>query len=45
VFERIADGVRRWRECFVACGVSARDVEHVAPAMLPETFFLDRRPE
>ena len=43
VFERIADGVRRWRECFVACGVSARDVEHVAPAMLPEAFFLDRR--
>jgi serine/threonine-protein kinase HipA len=34
--------VRQWRECFFACGVSARDVEHIAPAMLPECFFFEQ---
>ncbi len=30
--------VRQWRESFFACGVSAQDVEHIAPAILPECF-------
>jgi serine/threonine-protein kinase HipA len=34
--------VRQWRESFFACGVSARDVEHIAPAMLPACFFFEK---
>jgi serine/threonine-protein kinase HipA len=42
--DRIVDGVRRWREPFYACGVSAADIERIAPAILPECFFLERQP-
>ena len=32
---RLVDVVRHWRESFFACGVSAKDIDHVAPAFLP----------
>jgi serine/threonine-protein kinase HipA len=35
---RIASIVRKWRERFAACGVSSKDIEYIAPAMLPPTF-------
>ena len=34
--------IRQWRDGFSACGVSARDIEHIAPAMLPECFFFEQ---
>lgn len=37
--------IRQWRESFFACGVSAKDIEHIAPAFLPECFFVDGRPQ
>ena len=37
--------VRQWRESFFACGVSAKDIEHIAPAILPECFFFERQPD
>lgn len=43
--DRIVAVVRQWRESFFACGVSARDVDYIAPAILPECFFFDRRPD
>lgn len=41
---RLVDVVRHWRESFFACGVSARDIDHVAPAFLPECFFFESPP-
>lgn len=43
--DRLVDVVRHWRESFFACGVSAKDIDHVAPAFLPECFFFENRPE
>jgi serine/threonine-protein kinase HipA len=43
--DRIAVVVRQWRDSFFACGVSAEDIEHVAPAILPDCFFFERRPD
>lgn len=37
--------VRHWRDSFFACGVSAEDIDTIAPAMLPDCFFLDTRPD
>ena len=37
--------IRQWRESFFACGVSAKDIEHIAPAFLPECFFFEKRPD
>lgn len=37
--------IRQWRESFFACGVSAKDIEHIGAAILPECFFLERRPD
>lgn len=37
--------VKQWKESFFACGVSAKDIEHIAPAMLPECFFFERQPD
>ena len=42
--DRLVDVVRHWRESFFACGVASRDADTIAPAMLPDCFFLDRRP-
>jgi len=40
----IASVVRNWRERFAACGVSSKDIEYIAPAMLPPTFLADTPP-
>lgn len=41
--DQIVAEVRQWRESFFACGVSAQDIEHIAPAILPACFFLEQR--
>lgn len=43
--DRLVDVIRHWRESFFACGVSAKDIDHIAPAFLPECFFFENRPE
>ena len=42
--DRIADVVRHWRDSFFACGVSAQDIDSIAPAFLPDCFFFERSP-
>ena len=42
--DSLVDIVRHWRDSFFACGVSAKDIEFIAPAMLPECFFFERQP-
>jgi len=42
---RVVTVVRQWREVFFACGVSAQDVDYIAPAILPECFFFEKRPD
>ena len=37
--------IRPWRDSFFACGVSVKDIEYIAPAILPECFFFERRPD
>jgi serine/threonine-protein kinase HipA len=41
--DRIVEVVRQWRDSFFECGVSANDIEHIAPAMLPDCFFFEMR--
>ncbi len=41
--DRLVGVVRQWRETFFACGVSAPDMDYIAPAILPECFFFERR--
>lgn len=41
--DRIVAGTRQWREHFFNCGVLAKDVDYIAPAILPECFFLESR--
>ena len=41
----IVEVTRGWREQFLASGVSAKDVEYIAPAMLPECFFFEKQPD
>lgn len=43
--DRLVNVVRHWRESFFACGVSAKDIDHIAPALLPECFFFESLPE
>lgn len=43
--DRLVDVVRHWRDGFFACGVSAKDIDYVAPAILPDCFFFERRPD
>jgi len=43
--DRLVDTVRHWRESFFACGVSAEDIDYIAPAILPDCFFFERRPD
>jgi serine/threonine-protein kinase HipA len=43
--DQLVDMVRQWRDTFFACGVSARDVDFIAPAFLPDCFFFERRPD
>jgi serine/threonine-protein kinase HipA len=43
--DNVAGTLRGWREHFRACGVCARDIEYIAPAFLPECFFVEKPPE
>jgi len=43
--DRLVDVVRHWRDGFHACGVLAEDINYIAPAILPECFFFERRPD
>jgi serine/threonine-protein kinase HipA len=40
--ENVVTVVQAWRDHFLACGVSAKDVEYMAPAFLPECFFFEK---
>jgi serine/threonine-protein kinase HipA len=40
--ENLVATVRGWRDHFLACGVSAKDVEYIALAFLPECFFFEK---
>lgn len=42
--DKLVDAVRHWRDSFVACGVSAEDIDYIAPAFLPDCFFFERHP-
>ena len=42
--EKIVAVIRNWRDHFRACGVSPEDIEHIAPAFLPECFFFEEAP-
>ena len=35
---------RKWRQRFAACGVSSKDIEYIAPAMLPPSFVSETPP-
>lgn len=43
--DRLVEVVRHWRDGFYACGVSARDIDYIAPAILPDCFFFERQPD
>ena len=43
--ERLVAVVRQWRKFFRACGVSAQDIEIVAPAFVPACFFFENPPD
>ena len=43
--DRLIDVVRHWRDSFFACGVSAKDIDYIAQAILPDCFFFERRPD
>lgn len=40
--DAIVAAVRTWRDHFEAAGVSAKDIEYIAPAFLPECFFFEK---
>ena len=40
--EKMVATVQAWRDHFRACGVSAKDIEYIAPAYLPDGFFHER---
>jgi serine/threonine-protein kinase HipA len=42
---RLVEVIRHWRESFFACGVSAKDIDYIAPAILPDCFFFETRPD
>jgi serine/threonine-protein kinase HipA len=43
--DQLVETVRHWRENFFACGVSAKDIDYIAPAILPDCFFFEKRPD
>lgn len=45
LIEGIVEVVRGWREHFFASGVSAKDIEYISSAFLPDCFFFERPPE
>ena len=40
--EKIVGTLQTWRDHFRACGVSAKDIEYIAPAFLPDCFFFEK---
>lgn len=40
--DRMVSVLRNWREHFHRCGVSAEDMDYIAPAFLPECFFFEK---
>jgi len=42
---RVATVVGKWRERFAASGVSRKDIEYIAPAMLPQCFLSEEPPQ
>ncbi len=42
--DQIVTVARQWRASFFACGVSAQDLNYIAPAILPECFFFESPP-
>jgi serine/threonine-protein kinase HipA len=40
--DKVVTPVRAWRDHFHACGVSAKDIEYIAQAFLPECFFFEK---
>ncbi len=44
-FDRIVERAQGWRELFAASGVSAQDIQYIAPAMLPTSLFRTDAPE
>lgn len=43
--ENVVAVVRAWRDHFRTCGLSAKDIEYIAPAFLPECFLFEKPPE
>ncbi|MDR0781795.1 MAG: HipA domain-containing protein [Pseudomonadales bacterium] len=43
--DQIVAVIRQWRERFFACGVCTKDIEYIAPAILPECFFCEKQPD
>ena len=43
--DRLVAVIRHWHDTFSACGVTARDINYIAPAILPDCFFFEQRPE
>ncbi|MCW8177164.1 type II toxin-antitoxin system HipA family toxin [Verminephrobacter aporrectodeae] len=41
--DQLVNVVRHWRDGFLACGVSAKDIDYIAPAILPDCFFFERQ--
>lgn len=39
--DQIVAAARHWRDSFRACGVSAKDLDYIAPAILPACFFFE----
>ena len=42
--DHIVDVVRQWRDIFIVCGVSVKDIDHIAPAILPDCFYFEKKP-
>jgi len=42
VIDEVVTAVRTWRDVYAGCGVSAADLERIAPAFLPECFFFEQ---
>ncbi len=42
IIEKTSGTLRDWRKHFRASGVSAKDIEYIAPAFLPECFFIEK---
>lgn len=45
VIDAIVAVVKTWRDVFREQAVAAKDIEHIAPAFLPECFFLEEPPQ